>query len=330
MIGAIDRFPDNLLEPARHLSSIKTRSRGPGVQNLVLMGMGGSASAADVALDWLGNEIHIPAVIHRDRNLPRFVGPKTLFVAISYSGQTLETLTAFREARRRGSMLVGIGSGGKLASICKSFNVPFVKVATTVASRAALGQLMVAAGVVLESQGLVHDTLPEIVRAGRELVRLRSRVRAEVPSLRNPAKRLASLLKGQFVVTYSLQRMSSVARRFKNQLAENSKVASKYDVLPEAGHNEVEAWHRQSLPLLPLIIRDWKESAFESAIVRAFSSTIGNANSTKPLEVRLTAHGRLSRLLSPILFLDYVSVYLALLRGIDPTPTPFIVEYKRK
>ncbi len=330
MSGAISRFPDHFLKAVQYSGDVQFPSRKTRARNLVLMGMGGSASAADVVLDWLRDEMQVPAILQREPNLPGFVDSNTLFVAISYSGQTSETLSAFREARRRGSNLVGIGAGGRLASMCRSFNVPFVQVASAIAPRAALGQLIVAVASTLESFDLVHHAEREMVRAGNELVRLGNRVRKEIPLDKNPAKLLAEKLDARFVVAYSLQRMSSVARRFKNQLAENCKLVAKYDVLPEAGHNEVEAWHPQSLPLLPVIIRDSEESLFETDIVRAFSAAIRFASHTKPIEVRLGGHSRLSRLLLPILFLDYVSVYLAILRNVDPTPTPLISEYRQR
>src|SRR5690242_11129718 len=99
--------------------------------------------------------------------------------------------------------------------------------------------------------------------------------------------------------------------------------------LPEAGHNEVEAWHEKD-NRLPVVIRDSQETAFEASIVRAFRDTIGSASRSRPLEVRSASRGRLSRLLSPILLLDYVSVYLAILRRVDPTPNDLINEYKKR
>ncbi len=129
---------------------------------------------------------------------------------------------------------------------------------------------------------------------------------------------------------YAFQRMSSVARRFKNQLAENSKVVAKYELLPEAAHNEVESWRSPDQSYLPLFIRDSQETAEEEMLARAFKLTIAGAGKTRPLEVRLRAETELGRLLAPILFLDYVSCYLALLRKVDPSPTLRIREYKRR
>ena len=327
MVGAVDRFPDVFLRSRDEWDIVlKTRSS---IQSVVLMGMGGSASAADVVLDWLKAALPVPAIVHREPALPAFVNERTLFIAMSYSGQTSETLAAFQEAKNRGSALIGIGHGGSLASFCNSYKTPFFQVEASLAPRAALGQLIVAAAIALERANLVRSTKRERSMAAQELVRIRRRCRVETPLAENPAKGLAEKLVGHLLVIYSLQRMSSVARRFKNQLAENSKLLAKYDLLPEAGHNEVEGWHERD-NMLPMIIRDARETAFERSIVHAFRSTIGSASRSHPLDVRVAGRGRLSRLLSPIFLLDYVSLYLAMLRRIDPTPTDLINEYKKR
>ena len=328
MMGAVDQFPDIFLAPRNERRISLREARSP-YQSLVLMGMGGSASAADVVLDWLKAALPIPAMVHREPGLPRFVNSRTLFIALSYSGETSETLAAFREARKRGSSLVGIGHGGSLASLCSSFKAPYIQVEASLAPRAALGQLIVAATLALEKADLIRSTRREMFKAAQELVRLRRRCRIDTSLENNPAKSLALKLLGHMPVLYSLQRMSSVARRFKNQLAENSKLLAKYDLLPEGGHNEIEAWHERN-KLLPVIIRDAQETPFERSIIRAFRATISSASRSHPLEISVASRGSLSTLLSPILLFDYVSVYLAMLRRIDPTPTILINDYKKK
>ncbi len=329
MIGAIGRFPDYFSEATQRSQPGDLVSREKRPRSLVMMGMGGSACAADVVMDWLRSEMRIPGMVLREPSLPAFVDSSTLFIAISYSGRTSETLAALKEAKRRASILVGIGSGGRLESMCRRFHVPFVTVPTSIAPRAALGQMVVATANILERFELVHHISREMLAAGKELALLRNRLRREVPLKENPSKRIAVKLLGQLVAVYSLSRMSSVGRRFKNQLSENSKVQAKCDILPESGHNEVEAWRRQRLPVTPLIIRDSKESSPETSFIRAFISTIHARSRVDPVEVRLDGHTMLSRLLLPIFFLDYASVYLAILKGIDPTPTPLIADLKR-
>jgi glucose/mannose-6-phosphate isomerase len=328
MLGAVDRSPNPLLNPEAMLDQFTIPKSS--ITNLCIMGMGGSGSAGDVILDWLRPKLPVPAFVHREPELPASVNSKTLFVAISYSGNTSETLAAFQAARRRGAILVGVGTGGKLRDSCDSFKAGFVEVESSVAPRAALTQLVVGASSVLVAAGLVKSLYREMTETGRDLVHRNGKWRVQTSSKYNPAKRLASRIAGRFLVVYSLQRMSSVARRFKNQLAENCKEEARFDLLPEACHNEVEAWHDRGRTSLPFFIRDRLETGFEHSIVEAFRSTIMWGRKTKPVELSMSGRRGLSQLLSPILFLDYVSVYRAIQKGVDPTPTTFIESYKSK
>src|SRR6267143_3517458 len=162
MLGAIERFPEFVTDQLLARPLIRKVSRPSDFHNVVFMGMGGSASAGDLVLDWLDNEISVPAIVHRDLALPRFVGSDTLFVTLSYSGDTRETLAAFREARKRGSTLVAIGTGGKLQKLSAEQGVPFVGVRSAPAPRAALGQMVVASAVALHEYGIIQDPRPEI------------------------------------------------------------------------------------------------------------------------------------------------------------------------
>src|SRR3989449_8345124 len=329
MLGAVERFQEFMSIQVQMRPPSGNKPKRSVFRNIVLMGMGGSASAGDLVLDWLVNRISVPMMVHRDPVLPRFVRSNTLFVALSYSGETRETLAALRGARKRGSNLVAIGTGGKLQKLSEELDVPFLAVQPAPAPRAALGQMVVATIIALNSQGIIQDPTTEIDLASQELRRLSNRIERQVPFSGNPAKRLAVSLKARLPMIYTFRRMASVARRFKNQLAENSKMVAKYGLLPEAGHNEVEAWFKPSLPLAPIFIRDHSESEFERSILQSFRSTIAKASRITPAEVRLKARTRLGGLLVPVLYLDFVSVYLAFLEGIDPTDTPWIRLYRK-
>jgi len=328
MLGAIYRFADPFLGPERFQASEVQKVEA--ANGLVFVGMGGSASAGDVLLDWLRDEFKTYALVSREPRIPKFVDEKTLVVCFSYSGETWETLQAFEEASRRGCRLAAVGSGGRLGKACEARGVPFFQVDSGQAPRAALGQMIVAGSRALQRMGAVGGVRQRLLKTGKELAELRENLKPNVSSSDNKAKEFAFLLKGKMPAIYAFQRMSSVARRFKNQLAENSKVVAKYELLPEAAHNEVESWRSPDQSYLPLFIRDSQETAEEEMLARAFKLTIAGAGKTRPLEVRLRAETELGRLLAPILFLDYVSCYLALLRKVDPSPTLRIREYKRR
>ncbi len=327
MLGAVNMFPDFLFEVARVGDVPAKLSRS--LDNIVLVGMGGSGSAADVLNDWLGPRLSIPVLVIRDSVLPKFAGRQTLVLAISYSGETLETLAVFRKAVRRGCALGGVASGGRLATICDSLRVPFLRVRQGMVPRAALSPMVGAGAVALESLGLVRNVRADLLKAGWELTRLCASLRAEVPGAKNVAKQVALKLNGKLPVVYCLQRMGSVAHRAKNQFAENSKLLAKYALLPEAGHNEVVAWQSRDSHAIPVLIRDTEESEQELAFVKAFKAALSSASGTRALEVRTRTFSTLGRLLGPILMIDYVSVYLALLRGVDPTPTAALQKYRQ-
>src|SRR3989442_12513099 len=122
MLGAVESFPE-FMNSQLHVPPTRRSSQRSVSRNVIFMGMGGSASAGDLVLDWLSNRIPVPAIVHRDPTLPRFVGSNTLFVALSYSGDTVETLAGFREARKRGAKLVAIGTGGKLQELGEELDV---------------------------------------------------------------------------------------------------------------------------------------------------------------------------------------------------------------
>ncbi len=328
MLGAIYGFANPFLQPARFRVGNLVKAKA--YNGLVLAGMGGSASAGDVLLDWLRDEIGTPASVSRETRIAKFANESTLVVCFSYSGETWETLQSFEDAWRRDCRLAAVGSGGRLDRVCKERGVPFFQVSSGLAPRAALGEMVVAGSSALQHLGGVGQVRQRLLAAGKELAELREKLKPTVPSYNNRAKEFAVLLRDRLPVIYSFQRMSSVARRFKNQLAENSKTIAKYALLPEACHNEVESWRNADKSCLPVMIRDSGESREEAALARAFRSTIAKAGETQPLEVRVQAESKLGRLLSPILFLDYVSAYLALLKKVDPTPTPQIREYKRR
>ena len=328
MLGAVSRFPD-LLVDAAHFTPVDVAQPKASIENIVLVGMGGSASAADVLLDWLGDKTGIPVFVVREPTLPKFVNRKTLLIAISYSGETGETLAAFGKARERRCSLAAVTSGGRLQAICSRTGLPSLQLAAGLVPRSALSQMVGAGALILQGFGIVRGVRRSLLETGHELMSLRTMVRAEVPVSKNRAKQMALKLEDMLPVVYSLQRMSSVARRAKNQFAENSKVAAKFDLLPEAGHNEVEAWGAKSRTLVPLLVRDSEESSEERAVFAAFKAVLRNAVGVAPLEVRTEARSPLGRLLGPILFIDYVSVYLAFLRGVNPTPTQGIRHYRR-
>lgn len=334
MLGLIDRFPSMLVEgySSRWVEGPENIC-GP-ISNVLMVGFGGSAISGDILRDWLIDVLHVPFEVHRGLRLPRYVSDETLAIIVSYSGETLETLQLLSSSLRRGCKTLTVTSGGLMGEICIKRRVPMLKVDGGLPPRAALPLLLSATLKALTETDVVPEMSAELYRTSSELEDKSRLWRVEVESANNPCKRLATELLNTIPVIYSLEGLTSVARRFKDQFNENSKIPAKFDLIPEACHNEVEGWSKDFLSnydrprLSTIFIRDFYESPDESARIDAFKEQIQSVGLKDIFEVWSDPSTRLGRILHPILFGDYLSTYLAVARGVDPTSIPAISAVK--
>ncbi|MEM3017651.1 MAG: bifunctional phosphoglucose/phosphomannose isomerase [Candidatus Bathyarchaeia archaeon] len=332
MLRLISSSPELLLEGLDYVWSIEPRGfETP--SRAVLLGYGGSAISGDVLRDRFLRESGVDISVCRDLRLPGYVDEGTLLVCSSYSGNTGETLMMLEEAREADLNIAALTSGGALARFCERFQIPLMRVRGGLPPRAALPLQLSALAKVLSSFGLIPDISWEIRKAAEELREQVSRIRPEVGSGSNPAKTLALELLDSIPVVYSLERMSSVARRLKDQFNENSKIPARYDLVPEACHNEIEGWTRgkssnTSCRFTGVIVRDNAESPHESARMDLLRNHLGLAG-LKTHEIKAGGETGLGRLLLPINLGDFTSAYLALAKSLDPTPITAIEEFKR-
>lgn len=300
---------------------------------VAVLGMGGSGIGGDLLRTLLAGEGRIPVVVVKDYKVPRWIGPGTLAFAVSYSGNTEETLAAYQMARDQGASPVAITSGGKLAEMAQRDGVPLVRIPPGFPPRAALGYLFFPMLAVLHRLGALKN-LEEGVRECVEVLRsLGDRLGPSAPVDRNPAKQLATRLLGRIPVVYAATSLlEPAALRWKCQFNENSKVLALWNVFPELNHNETVGWGvEEELAQIfqVVLLRDREE---EPRIAQRVAITVDLAlHRARGLhEVWTEGYGKLARLFSAILFGDLTSVYLAYLRGVDPTPVPVIEELKRR
>jgi glucose/mannose-6-phosphate isomerase len=300
---------------------------------LALVGMGGSAIAADILKEWLFDAQTSIEVI-RGRQLPGSIGAGTCVLVASYSGQTAEALEALSEARKRGAQISCITSGGELLKICRENGIPHIEVAAGVQPREALPHLLCASLVILERWAVCdHQTIHAELRTVKDqLEGLREKIRFERPEARNPAKQLALRLRRTIPFIYTSHRLGAAGRRFKNQLNENSKVLAKFEVLPEMLHNEVQGWHMlkegfaDSVSFVFLRSREDEEEANQ---FRRLKRLIRQGGGKRIHEICPKCPTTPCAVLTTIYYCDYVSFYLAIARGIDPTPVRTIQSLKR-
>jgi glucose/mannose-6-phosphate isomerase len=293
---------------------------------IVIGGMGGSAIAGDLAIDLAALQPGVPIMLVRDFSLPLTLDQHSLFIACSFSGSTQETLALFRQAQRQGSGLLAITGGGPLLEEAGAAGVPVLRIEASGEPRSAVGcNLMLLLGA-LDRLNLLHTPHAQVDEAAAAAQQQCRRCHEEVPAADNPAKQLAQDLLGKLVVVYGGGPFSALARRWKTQLNENAKVWAFFETLPELLHNSVEAFtpaaaggHDKSVLVL-------QPAAGSRELESRYRAVLGLLRQAGIPHRVLKGEGEspLAKLLSLLVLGDYVSYYLALLQGLDPSPTPNI------
>ena len=327
MLSLMEKTADRLVVP-REESTCKFGIGTP--RNVVLAGLGGSGIVGEVLADYCRDLVHECVTICRFSQIPKFVDKDTFFVAISYSGETGETLRMFEQARAAGAKLAAVCSGGKLLEEAKKIGVPYVKVPSGMLPRVALPELIAAVTHVLGQAKVLENTdrMLELARAStREVL---SKVDASIPLQQNPAKQLASALMGRLPILLGDEAYVSVLRRFKNQLNENSKLPAFLYTLPEAFHNDIEGL--SDLRLLskpqPVILRSQSQTEVDRKVMERLLDILTGFEFPNPLFLDGIGSGRFEWLLTAITLGDFVSFYLAILKGVDPSKLAFIPQFR--
>ncbi len=304
----------------------------PQPQNqVVICGMGGSAIAGDLAADLAQAQGGLPITVVRDFRLPFKPDSRTLVITCSYSGETRETLSLFQEAVKAGSAVVAITSGGTLAGLATESRAPVLPVATKGEPRNAVGyNLMLLLGL-LNRLGLVETRESDVqsaIEAARQHV---ARIEPDRPAESNTAKQIALELHGKVPLIYGGGFFRGMARRWKTQFNENAKVWAFFETIPESLHNSVEAypeWADSGLPLTALILQPNTAPEGSSGHYEVLAELL--RRHTVPHRVLMGGDGsQLVQLLNMLVLGDYVSYYLAMLKGVDPSETPSLQEAKR-
>ena len=299
------------------------------VENVVILGMGGSAIGGDLLGDLCGVEQGLPVVVCRDYQLPPWVDARSLVIASSYSGDTEETLSAFDQSLKVGARVLALTSGGRLEALARERDLPVFTIPYVAEPRAALAWSFVPMAGILSKLGLLRDLGQALAEAVDCLTRQTETLNEQVPLAQHPAKELATKLHGYGVVIYGAGFLSAVARRWKTQINENAKAWAFFELLPELNHNSVEGYRfpQEFHKVFVLLLRS---PSLHPRVLARYDITRELLAQNRVRHDLVEAEGQspLAQMLSILLFGDYVSFYLALLNGVDPAPTPAINSFK--
>lgn len=330
MMCLVDSFP-YMMEDALFISdSSGIRLKG-GFDEVIIAGMGGSAMAGDIIKTIFFDRFSCPVQVVRGYSLPKSAGKNTLVFILSYSGNTEETLSVLNEAVSKNCRIVTVTSGGRISGISKSKKLSTLAIPAGLPPRSALPYMLVPMLHILDGAGF-KGLVRESQRAATLLKRTQLKYRMGNPSYKNPAKKLALLLKDRIPLVFgSFMGTESAAYRWKTQLSENSKMTALQNVFPELNHNE----------LVNLGLKSNKKCGFHALFLRdasdnkrvqlRFEITKGllEKGASPVEEVWAQGSSKLEKILSLIHLGDYVSVYLALLGGTNPTPVDAIEGLKK-
>jgi len=303
------------------------------VTGISVLGMGGSGISGDFCRVLFEDELKVPIQVNRHYTLPAWIGPGSLVLAASYSGNTEETLSALTEARHRGAQAVVISSGGKISQMAEADDLTLIRIPAGLQPRASLGYLGLPLAVTLERLGLTAD-LNEAIDESLTLLRDQAaRLGRESGEALNPAKQLARRLVGKMPVVYGSEGVTALAAfRFKCQLNENAKTPAQWNLLPELDHNEITGWQllsEVSRKFHLIFFRDAEEHPQVKKRVEVTRDLIINQFCGAD-EFWSSGRSKLARLLSLIYLGDFTSAYLAVLNGVDPSPVERIELLKKR
>jgi glucose/mannose-6-phosphate isomerase len=327
MLGDVLAQPDQIGDALWRVESagIERRDAGGG---LVVCGMGGSAIGGDLAAAALGDRATRPIRTIRGYGLDPWTESDALVLCASYSGDTEETLTCFEAAGVAGARRAVLTTGGRLAALAREEGVPVIGVPSGMQPRAAVVYMTVG---VLECAALcgAAPSLHSETDAAAPLLReLAAEWGPDAPP-DSLAKSLAHELRGAVPVINGADPTMAAARRWKTQLNENAKAAAFASALPEADHNEICGWERgrSAAPLVGVFLEDADQHPRVRRRIELTARALERAGAPA---YRVTSRGesRLDRVLSLVLLGDLVSVYLAVLDGVDPTPVEPIERFK--
>jgi glucose/mannose-6-phosphate isomerase len=333
MLDDVAGFPDQIIKAKEIVESTNIQSIYK-IDQIIISGMGASSISGDIVQMLLRDRVDIPIFITRKYDLPKWAHKNTLVISQSYSGNTEETLSTFKHAYQKHCKIIGISSGGKLQEYCEKRDLPHILVPEGMQPRIATGYILFSSLYYLLKIGVIkHDMDNEIDDTIQTIEELRKTIHKDIPEADNPSKQLAKQIHNSIPQVYGWNYYTPIAKRWCTQFNENSKIISRYDEVSESNHNDIVAWSMNpevSKNFSCIIFRDHENETVYMKKRLDFMKKLFNDVSGNSIEIQVRGKKRLSKMMYAMNLGDYTSVYLAILRGINPTPVNAITELKEE
>jgi len=333
MAGQIAGLPEQIRRAWDHARLVDLPDKHADIFSFIVVGIGGAAISGDFLQALVAHTAQIPVIVARGYDLPAFVGPDSIVVGVSHSGNTEETITLFEEAIDRGAKPVIVTSGGRFADLATIHRAPLMNYAAMDAQpRTAVGFMFMSLLGIAQAVHVASGIDGQVAETVALLEQARDRFGPGAPIAANPAKQIAQELMGKIPMIYAAGFLQPVTLWWKEQLSANAKTTAITDVQPEINHTSALGYafpqgNADRLAAVQL------RSSYDHPRIRLHwqvtTDLLGQAGIANDI-VEAQGQSRLAQMLWCMSLGDWVSYYLALLNGVDPTPEEAIAYMKGK
>lgn len=317
----------NQWKQLQHHFAVSFQPKGE-IRNVVLAGMGGSALPGVFLNSWPG--LRVPFEICRNYDIPVYVNENTLFIASSHSGNTEEALSALDQAEAKHAQIVVLTAGGKLLERAKASNYPIFEIVSGIQPRMTSFNFLAAFVQLLEPLGIAPaGSTDELFKAGDWLSGQTADWLPDVPVANNPAKKLALEVMGKSAVVYAGPKLFPAANKWKICFNENAKNVAWCNQIPEFNHNEFIGWSSHPIDK-PYAVIDLRSNLEHPRVQKRFVVTERLLSGKRPAPNVVEVQGEtvIRQLLWAANLGDFVSLYVALLNGLNPSPVDLVEDFK--
>ena len=311
---------------------VDNENDGREIINIIVAGMGGSALAADMAKVVLRDALHVPLEVVRGYQLPGYAGPQTLVIVSSFSGNTEETVACLSAAIENGCEIAVITSGGKLKSLATEQHAMLGLIpAESEARYGMVYNLRILLRILVEFKLIPKRFYNEMAKTEKWLQRESELWAKEMPVEHNYAKQLALIAVGKTPVFYAGPLMAPAAYKWKISWNENAKNVAFWNQLPEFSHNEFVGWSSHPIEK-PFAVFDLVSELEHPRVLKRFtiSDKLLSGRRPKATIVPIAGETPLRQLLWATVLGEFVSIYVAILNNVDPTPVALVDKLKKE
>lgn len=323
--GSTELFLQQCEQIWEDTKKIKFEERIKNAGNIIVCGMGGSAYGSYVVQSLFKDNINIPIISNNDYTLPAFASEKSLIILSSYSGTTEESLSCGKEAKEKGFTITGMTNGGPLAEFLKSNNIPALvfdpKNNPSGQPRLGTGYMVLGFIALLTQLEYLHVSDEDVKTALSE-------IKEGLPRIKTKAQEIAKALQGYFPVIFSAEFLNGNAHILRNQFNETSKTFSAFEDIPELNHHLMEGFkYPEGNKMKVFLLNSQMYSDLHKKRI-ALTKDVVEKNSYEALEYIPNGSTPLSQVLNTLAFGGYLTVYLGLLYGQDPSLIPWVDYFK--